>query len=244
MVIFEYPYVIITLLIFGFIILGAIGAYYAVQTVKVAKESEALDFSNINKLENTFDKLGRLRESRFVIYISVSLENARSLYSDSKAWSIYSEIKPILLKIFSDGSKSDIALYDKKNFVALNNWSISHAKTKIEECLDEINHCLLKYKAIKVVDIKFGSYSAASTDITFDTAISRAKQACTLAEEDDVTYVEWNNTSGMALEKRIKIENNIESEIDNNRFTSVWTRISIDSERVYADIVLCAYGRL
>ena len=52
----------------------------------------------------------------------------------------------------------------------------------------------------------------------FDETIGRAKQAYLLAKNENIPYAEWNVTGGKALEKKIKIENNIEKEIDNNRF--------------------------
>ena len=39
-----------------------------------------------------------------------------------------------------------------------------------------------------------------------------------LANNEKIAYARWDVTSGNALEKKIQIENNIEKEIDNNRF--------------------------
>ena len=39
-----------------------------------------------------------------------------------------------------------------------------------------------------------------------------------LAKNEKLPFVKWDATSGKAFEQRIKIENNIEKEIDNNRF--------------------------
>lgn len=218
MQIFEYPYIIITILVFCFIVLGGIGIYFAVQGVRTAKGTEENDFSNVSKLEANFLKMKKAHKNRCLIYISVSLDNARSLYSDSKAWDIFSEIKPVLLKTFSDDKNSLIALYDNKNFIALNNWSMETARENVEKCQAELNKCFLKHEAINIVDIEFGSFCTVATQVSFDEAISRAKQACMLAENENITHVEWNNNIGKALEKKIKIENNIENEIDNNRF--------------------------
>jgi len=218
MQIFEYPYVIITLLFFCFIILGAVGLYFAVQGIKTAKGTEENDFSNVSKLEINFDKFGKSHLNRCLIYISVSLDNVRSLYSDSKSRQIFYEIKPVLLKMFSGVETGYIASYDQKNFIALNKWDVESARLSIEKCQSEINECLLKYEVINLVEVRFGSYFSMATSVTFDEAINRAKQACMLAENENITYVEWNNNNGKALEKKIKIENNIENEIDNNRF--------------------------
>ena len=39
-----------------------------------------------------------------------------------------------------------------------------------------------------------------------------------MAEDKDVLYCQWDNTSGKEFERKIKMENNIQSEIENNRF--------------------------
>jgi len=64
----------------------------------------------------------------------------------------------------------------------------------------------------------FGICSAIATDVSFDEAISRAKQASVMADSKGEDFAEWNAGAGRALEQRIKIENNIENEIDNNKF--------------------------
>ena len=65
-------------------------------------------------------------------------------------------------------------------------------------------------------------YFALGTRVTFDEALSRAKQAYMLANNEKSPYSQWDMTSGNALEKKIQIENNIEREIDNNRFFLVY----------------------
>ena len=216
--IFEYPYIIITLLVFFFVLFCIISIYFALKGIKETKGTEQISFSNISRLEGIFGKLRRLRINHSVVYISVSLENACSLYSDSKAWRIYSEIKPVILKNFASEENSAAAVYDQQNFIALNTHSTELNVKMIERCREEINQLLLKFNAVNVVDIRFGLYSAATTEVDFDEAINRAKQACMIAEDKNVSYVEWNRDGGKTLEKKIEIENNIENEIDNNKF--------------------------
>ena len=76
----------------------------------------------------------------------------------------------------------------------------------------------MKFGVLNIVNIRIGSYSDCGNQVEFDEAVSRAKQACVLADNDNVPYVAWDSYSGKELEKKIKIENNIEKEIDNNRF--------------------------
>lgn len=218
MQIFEYPYIIITILVLCFIFLTAIGIYFAIRGVKTANGKDENDFINISKLESGFEKAGKLREDRCVIYISVSLENFRSLYSDTQTTNVFLEIKRVLLDIFSNSENGAISIYGEKNFVAFVNWNTETARENVENCLDKLHKCLLQYNALNIIDVRFGSYVVFGTQVSFDDAISRAKQACMFAKNEKIPYAEWNVSGGKALEKKIKIENNIEKEIDNNRF--------------------------
>ncbi len=218
MQIFEYPYIIITILVLCFIVLTATSIYFAVRGAKTAKGSEEKDFINISRLETAFEKSGKLREDRCVFYAKVSLDNFRSLYSAEKTLNVFSEIKTVLLEAFSNGDDSNIAIYGEKNFVVFSKWNMDTARKKIENCFGELNKCLLKHSALNIIDIRIGVYFAFGTQVSLDDAISRAKQACILAKNEKIPYAEWNVSGGKALEKKIKIENNIENEIDNNRF--------------------------
>ena len=218
MQIFEYPYIIISILAFSFIALTAIGIYFAVRGAKTAKGNEEKDFININKLESAFEKSGKLREDRCVFYAKVSLDNFRSLYSARQTLNVFSEVRAVLLEAFSDGEDSNISIYGEKNFVVFSKWNIETARKKIESCFAELNKCLLKHSALNIIDVRIGMYFAFGTQVSLDDAIGRAKQAYLLAKAENVPYAEWNVSGGKALEKKIKIENNIEKEIDNNRF--------------------------
>jgi EAL domain-containing protein (putative c-di-GMP-specific phosphodiesterase class I) len=76
----------------------------------------------------------------------------------------------------------------------------------------------LEHSALNVVSVIIGAFDSSRIEVNFDDAVARAKQACMLAKTQKTSYVEWTASSGKALEKKIKIENNIEKEIDNNRF--------------------------
>ncbi len=80
------------------IILLSAAVYFASKGFKAAQENVSADFSSIGSLESFFAKCGKSGVLRNIIYINISLENARSLYSDAKALKIFSDIKPILLK--------------------------------------------------------------------------------------------------------------------------------------------------
>lgn len=215
MQIFEYPYIIITIFVLCFVFLAAIGIYFARRGVKMASGHSENDFTNISKIEKDFKKLGQLRTDRSVMYISVSSYNPQSLKASED---IFDEIKHILLKFFSKGENSKISVYDNKNFIVLANWDMETMQKNVENCQTELNKCLLKHSALNIVNVRFGSYFAVGTHVTIDEAITRAKQAYMIAKNENISYAQWDSSSGKTLEKKIKIENNIEKEIDNNKF--------------------------
>ena len=218
MQIFEYPYIIITIFAFCFILLLSVGATFALRGIKVANGKDEKDFVNLNKLESSFEKSGKLREDRSVFYICISAENFQNLYSGNKTEELISGMKKCLLDTFSDEGNCVIASYGEKNFVAFAKWDMETARQNIEAFLADVNKCLSEYSAINIVDVTVGSFFAFGTQVSFDEAINRAKQGYMLAQNENVPYAEWNVSSGKALEQKIKIENNIEKEIDNNHF--------------------------
>ncbi len=216
--IFEYPYIIITIFILCFVALTAIGISFAVKGVKTAKGNDQKNFVNLSKLETSFQKSATLRENRCVLYVKVSLDNFRSLNSAEKTSNILAQIKGVLLESFCKDSESQIAIHGEKNFVVLAKWDAKTAGKNIELCFEALNQCLLKHGALKTVDTRIGLCYAFGTQVSFDEAIGRAKQAYLLAKNENLPYAEWDVSGGKSLEKKIKIENNIEKEIDNNRF--------------------------
>ncbi len=218
MQIFEYPYVILTILAICFIILGLIGLYFTVKSMKTARGTAEKSFCGIGKIENEFEKAANMRKNRCVVYIFVSLDHIKRLYSESKAVRIYEQIKKKLLRDFCYTVDGDISLYSKDNFIALNNLSEEEITQHIDRCCDEINNILIKYGAVNVVRLHFGYYLTSATDVPFKSALTRAKQACSIAEDKDILHCRWDNSNGKEFERKIKIENNIQKEIDNNRF--------------------------
>ena len=218
MQIFEYPYVIITILAIIFLVMGLVGLYFTMKSVKTAKGTAEKSFCGIGKIENDFEKAGALRENRAIIYISISLDSMKRLYSESKAIRMYSEIKRIMLNHFSLSINGEISLYGNENFVALNGLEPKEIEERIEKCYSEISEAFVKHDAVGVVRVNFGYHHTSSTEVNFKTALSRAKQALSMAEDKEVLYCRWDNTNGKIFERKIKIENNIQNEIDNNKF--------------------------
>ena len=218
MQIFEYPYIIITIMVFFLLIMGAIGIFFALKCVKTANGTVEKDFLSIKRLENMFDKLEKSAQNRCLVYIGVSLDKMSRLYSETKAMRVLSEMKPVLLKMFCADADGGISLYGEKNFIALNKWEDKEAKFNIEKCLGIIVKILANNEAINIAHVNFGYYTTRSNQVSFATAINRAKQAFTLAENKNLPYHEWDSNNGKELERKIKRENSIQNEIDNNRF--------------------------
>ena len=218
MQIFEYPYVIITILSIIFLVMGLIGLYFTMKSVKAAKGTSEKSFCGIGKIENDFEKAGTLRKNRCVIYISVSLDSMKRLYSESKAVRIHEQLKKILLNHFCFNVDGEISLYGKENFISLNNLEADEAELCIDKCFKEISEVFVKHGAVNVVRVNFGYHCTSATDVSFKNALSRAKQACTMAENNEVFFCQWDSSNGKEFERKIKIENNIQNEIENNRF--------------------------
>ena len=215
---FEYPYVIITVLAMFFLLMGLVGLYFTIKSVKTANSTSAKGFCGMGKIENDFEKAGTMRKNRSIIYISISLDNMKRLYSESKAVRMYEQIKKILFKHFCFDKDGEISLYGQQNFVAVNSLDETTLTRCINESFQEINEAFVKHSAVNVVRVNFGYYLTSSTDISFKTALLRAKQACSIAEDKNIIYCQWDNLNGKAFERKIKIENNIQNEIDKNRF--------------------------
>ena len=117
---FEYPYVIITILVMIFLVMGLIGLYFTIKSVRTAKGTVEKSFCGIGKIENDFEKAGALRKNRSIVYISISLDNMKRLYSESKAVRMYEHIKKILFTHFCLEVNGEISRYGDENFVVLN----------------------------------------------------------------------------------------------------------------------------
>ena len=218
MQIFEYPYVIITILAMIFLLMGLIGLYFTLKSVRTAKGTAEKSFCGIGKIESDFEKAGAARQNRSIVYISVSLEGMKRLYSESRVGRMYEQIKKILLKYFCLGIGGEMTVYGKDNFVALNNLNAKETERCIERCFEEINEVFIKYGAVNVVRVSFGYLLTSSTEVPFKTALARAKQACSMAEDKEILSCQWDSSNGKEFERKIKIENNIQNEIDNNKF--------------------------
>ncbi len=218
MKIFEYPYVIITILVIVFLLMGLIGLYFTLKSVKTAEGTLEKGFCGLGKIENDFEKAGALKKKRTVMYIFLSLDNVKRLFSDSKAIRMYEKIKKILFTHFSLNVEGEISLYGKHNFVAFNFMDEEEIARAIDKCFHEINEVMISQGAVNVARINFGYHCTSSTEVSFKTALGRAKQACSMAEDKDVLHLMWDSSNGREFERKIKIESNIHNEIDKNRF--------------------------
>ncbi len=218
MQIFEYPYVIITILAIFFIVMGLVGLHFTMKSVKAAKEAPEKGFCGIGKIESDFEKAVAVRKNCCLVYISLSLDSMKRLHSEAKAMRMYEQVKRILLKHFGYGAGGEISLYGKDNFLALNSLDEIEITRCIDKCYEEINETFIAHGAVNAIRIKFGYHLTSSTEVTFKNALIRAKQALGMAEDKNVLYARWDNINGKEFERKIKIEKSIQDEIDNNRF--------------------------
>ena len=213
--IFENPYILMAAWAIGVVILVSIGIFLAIRGIRVVNGQTNDSFASISYLERRFKAMSKSRTNRLILYINFSTDNLNILHSEQK---LFLEIKQKFLDVFSDGEESFVAAYDNKNYIVLAGLNVEIIREKVESCLNDINKILLNYSALNIVRVTIGIFDSSGIQVTFDKAVLRAKQACTLAKIKKVLYAEWTASDGNALEKKIKIENNIEKEIDNNRF--------------------------
>ena len=216
--VFEYPYVIITVLALLIVLMGLIGLYFTIKSVRTQKGAANKSFCGIGRIENDFEKAGTLRKNRAIIYVHISLNGMKRLYSDSKVHRMYEQIKKILFNHLCLGVDGEISLYGSENFVALNGLESAEIEKCIDECYKAINETFANHGAVGVVRTHFGYICTSSTEVSFKTAFARAKQACSMAEDKKTLYCRWDASNGKEFERKINIENNIQNEIDNNRF--------------------------
>jgi EAL domain-containing protein (putative c-di-GMP-specific phosphodiesterase class I) len=126
------------------------------------------------------------------------------------------------LQSFAAAKTDSIATYGEYTYIAYTTIGMAAVRGRMEQFQTLLNKCLQEYGALNIVEIRIGAFFAFGSSVPFDEAINRAKQACILAKNKKIPYAEWDVNSGKSLEKKIKIENNIESEIDNNRFFLVY----------------------
>lgn len=236
---FEYPYVIITILAMAFLLMGLIGLYFTMKSVMTAKGTTEKNFCGVGRIESDFEKARALRKNRSVIYVSLSLDGMKRLYGDSRAARMYEQIKTSLFKYLCLNIDGEISVYGNNGFVALNHLDDEQMMQHISKCFDEINESFTEYGAVNVVRMNFGYTVTSSTDVSFKTALSRAKQACSMAEDKKVLCLRWDSPSGKEFEKKIKIENTIQNEIENNRFFLEYQPIlDIKTDRIIGAEVL------
>lgn len=211
---------VLVITILTILLLAAIfgGLYFTVKSAKTAGGTAEKDFCGIRKIEADFEKFGTIGKNRTVIYISVSLDGMKRLYSASRATAVYEQVKRILFNRLCLDADGEISLYDSGNFVALNCLTPEETENSINRCFREMNEISTEHGAVNSVRIHFGYVCTGSNEVSFKTVLDRAKKALSMAEDKDVLYYRWDSLSGKEFEQKLKIENNIQSEIDNNRF--------------------------
>ena len=213
--VFDDPMVVIASFAIGSVLLAVIGFFLAARGIKAAEGYVEKAFISIGKMENDFKKAEKHQSDRCVFHISISSDN---FLSANLVAEIYTELKKTLLNTFASGKDVSISMSSDKSYIVFAKWDAKKAVEKIESCCAQINTCLTGHRALNVVEIRIGCYMDIITGISFDEAINRAKQACLLARNEKRSYVIWNPTRVKDLAKQIKIENNIEKQIDSNRF--------------------------
>ena len=208
------PALVITILMACAAILAGIGIGFAVKGIRTAQGKVEKGFLPVGLMENNYDKALSLYVDRSVIYVNISTE-FQNLYSEQM---VLSQLREIMLNYFSGKDGISVSAYGDKGFVAFAMRNPEQTKKLLENCYAEINNCLLAQGALHIVDVRMGVYFASHAEVNFEEAINRAKLACMMAKEEKQIYMQWEPGRGNELKRKIKIENNIEQELEDNRF--------------------------
>lgn len=158
------------------------------------------------------------RKAHSVVYISLFLDSMERVYSQAKGTELYEHVKGILLRYFSMYADGYISLNGKESFVAYNTLEETELIRLMDTCNRDINENFTKYGAVGVARVNFGYCLTGSNEVTYKTALARAKQACSMAEVKETAYCRWDSSDSKEFERKISIGNSIRSDIDNNRF--------------------------
>ena len=71
---FEYPYVIITILVLIVLVMGCIGLYFTMKSVRTARETAKKTFSGLSKIESEYENNRRPKSVEFTTNIEKDLE--------------------------------------------------------------------------------------------------------------------------------------------------------------------------
>ncbi len=216
--IFEYPYVVITIFIIVTLFMLLIGLFFTIKSVRVSKGTAPKGFCGVSKIKLDFEKAGIVQKTRSVVYVAVSLEGVKRLLPESRVNRMYQKIKQILFRHLCLNIHGKISVYSEENFVSFNLLESEEIEQVLQRCFEDISDILVRYRAVNLVPVHFGYIRTGSTDVSFKTALSRAKQACCIAEDNNVLFYQWNRMAGKDFERKINIEIDICSEIDNDMF--------------------------
>ncbi len=218
MVIFEYPYLIITLFVLLFIFFVAVGIHFAIRFVHTANDKAEKSFLKISALKRFYNKYVKESGEVKVVYISLKPDSTHRLHSDTKKSRMFNNISDIILRTFSANEENKLAKHHSGHYVVVTCEPIEDISVYANKCIDNIKRTLSDDEAANVFGVTFGVYNNYFLHTSFDTALKRSGQACTLAEDKGIVLFQWNRDNGKELERKIKIKNTINSEIDNNKF--------------------------
>lgn len=217
MTVFEYPYILI---IFSalFLAMILIGVYFTMKSVKAVSGTAEKDFCTIEKAEAKYAESEAMGKYRTIIYISIVLDAMKRMHSEAVAASMYDRVKSALFKCLCLDIDGGLSLCGNENFIAVNSLEPNEAQACIERCFEKVNEIFIEYGAVNIGRIHFGYVCTRSNDVAFKTVLERSKKALSIAESKDVLYYRWDSLSEREFEKKLKIENSIQNEIENNRF--------------------------
>lgn len=196
--------------------LAGLGIYFLVLSGKTGTENYSF-LSNMYALRRRFsDK----RDTRpwAVIYVGLSLHKLRNVHSQVEAENLYTYVKQRLLQKVHTNADEMIANYDGKNFLILTRRTEKSFQTAVDEFFEDFERHGAVNGIVHLPDVRFGYFSAKSNDVSFDNAVSRAKQAYKHAETAQLRGCVWDYELIRGEEDVEELERLINTAIDEDKF--------------------------
>ena len=204
MQIFEYPYIIITILVMCFIVLSAVGVYFAIKGAKTANGKEEKDYVSKKKIEHLYKKYGgnNLVSEKFPLSAELL---AYLKYANS---GMKNKNYPAIIKNPDELFAKSLLYPLVTEFLKTSNSEIIHNNLKtitVRKIVDYISENLTEKITLKSVSSALGinpaTLSSILTDFTnipFTTFVNnlRIERATRLLHEGDVTIAEAAYMSG------------------------------------------------
>lgn len=218
--IIEQPvFLISALILIAVFFLGA-GIYVAFLAQKsvTVKVADISDFTSPSAVKRLFQKQEKKGIIRNIVYISAKTQRIKTLYDDKIDRKLRKKAEAVIFEKFSTEKNALVCSYDEDSYVAINNFEKQMLIENTGSCFDEIREFMTGSNIDHMPDLYFGCYIGVASDIGFDEAVKRAKQAAYRAQKEQKPFAVWDYDAYRLAELEEYLEKNIWKQIKEDNF--------------------------